>query len=220
MRRLLRILLNAATVMSAVLCLATVVVWVRGGWRGKADEYNLARGSSDAGGWRDQMWSISWGSGDIGGSHISIYTDAEHAKAEKVPPGTRWRYWYSPTLYSPVSRQYAGWVSNWTGRLGGPLPHWVWDHCGVLIARCARREMGSGATGGSVWDAYKTDLYFACPCWMPALAFGAMPGWRVIAWGRRRARRSRHRAGLCPACGYDLRATPDRCPECGTIRAR
>jgi hypothetical protein len=57
----------------------------------------------------------------------------------------------------------------------------------------------------------------ACPYWFIMLLTGILPGARLAGW-RRRARRLRMRPGLCRHCGYDCRATPDRCPECGTAR--
>jgi hypothetical protein len=39
----------------------------------------------------------------------------------------------------------------------------------------------------------------------------------VLVIRRRRRRARRRAAGLCVRCGYDLRATPDKCPECGAV---
>jgi hypothetical protein len=42
----------------------------------------------------------------------------------------------------------------------------------------------------------------------------------VLLLRRHRVASRRRAAALCATCGYDCRATPDRCPECGTIPAR
>ncbi len=68
--------------------------------------------------------------------------------------------------------------------------------------------VGMGGNYGNI-----AGRYVSIPIWFLLLLFVPLPAratFRMV-----RARR-RHCAGLCRACGYDLRATPDRCPECGT----
>jgi hypothetical protein len=51
------------------------------------------------------------------------------------------------------------------------------------------------------------------------VATAALPLFWAIGWFKRRWRQrladSRLSAGLCQQCGYDLRESADRCPECG-----
>ena len=57
-----------------------------------------------------------------------------------------------------------------------------------------------------------THVRVSVPTWW-LLSFALPPAIRLTRWAR--SRRHRH-AGFCHTCGYDLRASPDRCPECGT----
>jgi hypothetical protein len=59
-------------------------------------------------------------------------------------------------------------------------------------------------------DGVAVLLHYWFLCALSAIA----PSLWALNYLRRRARRRR---GACPQCGYDLRASPDRCPECGAI---
>jgi hypothetical protein len=65
--------------------------------------------------------------------------------------------------------------------------------------------------GGSISRKHLTVI---APGWFVALIWAAAA---ALIWRRARRLRLIQRSGLCPTCGYDLRATPDRCPECGTV---
>ena len=54
------------------------------------------------------------------------------------------------------------------------------------------------------------------PLWAMLAAFSVLPALWLF---RRRRLARRARLGCCLCCGYDLCATPDRCPECGAVPA-
>ena len=75
------------------------------------------------------------------------------------------------------------------------------------------RDVGSGFFLGRSIPGRAVFL----PLWCVAAATAVTP----LLWVHRRHRRKlREVTNLCVSCGYDVRATPARCPECGTVASR
>ena len=60
------------------------------------------------------------------------------------------------------------------------------------------------------------ESHLIVPVWALTLLFALYPAWYGVRWRRAIKRSLRIRAGRCQQCGYDLRASTDRCPECGS----
>src|SRR4051794_4329866 len=74
--------------------------------------------------------------------------------------------------------------------------------CGVVMFN------GCGIGDASLIDPMSPDAFMA---WLFSAAVA------IVAHALSRRFRTVRLAGICRVCNYDLRATPERCPECGTI---
>ena len=194
MRRLLRILLSAATALSLVACAAmgvfgfsppTVIPYtVRAG-----ESYFIANGN--------------------GGVRI-VRQAAFAAMPSKFTPITS--ELDSIRVSQPSGEELPGF--KLTGRVRSAASHagfrWLRDKVGW--------QMRPGTSGGVGAPGPATLLifdygYVLVPYWSSIVVCGTL-----LLLGRITRRRV-PRAGRCASCGYDLRATPGRCPECGTIPA-
>jgi hypothetical protein len=92
------------------------------------------------------------------------------------------------------------------------IPPEKWWHISGLPTRSTLPRLGVRL---SVPDGYVRYIVF--PLWLPAILFALAPTYWLL--GPRRRLNRRRKLGLCEQCGYDLRATPERCPECGRAAA-
>jgi hypothetical protein len=128
--------------------------------------------------------------------------------------------WHYDVIVSHGSVQwlYAQWVSPWDEMSLASGFHVKSLTPDLDYLRVPPQHSAIGFSFGHTGPGLDDDAEFltwggvATPLWFWAAVFSMPPAWLLI----RRNRVGRNLRGLCPTCGYDLRATPERCPECGT----
>ena len=86
----------------------------------------------------------------------------------------------------------------------------------LLALSASSARGGLGIRFGRRWG----ESYLICRDATLTAIFALLPVAWILTTGLVVARAMRRRPGLCRKCGYDLRASTDRCPECGTPVAK
>jgi hypothetical protein len=168
--RIARLLIDGVALVSLMLCLATMVLWVR--------SYFVGEGF---------VWKPS--------------TDAVYYSSYVARGGVRvdrGEYHFDMAPYFDYQ------PDRTPTRPAGFHPKSVADTFGFDWHR-----------GTDSQDQPHTFLMF--PLWAVVLTTSVLPVHRLRALRRDLLRRRHSATGLCPRCGYDLRASPGRCPECGIL---
>ena len=196
MRRLGRYLLNVLTLASLALCVATVALIVRG----------------RAGGF-DACTFGHWHYTRHG--NYPNYFDAMELHLFNAADG------WTASLYRHACIAGPGRFEAYPGEKGMVLDlrpqngktFYRWSADAVAKSGSMPRFGFKTAVAGSANRPYLRTIQVS-RAWTLGV-FAILPVGRLVYALLRRRRKA---MGLCSVCGYDLRASPQRCPECGTPR--
>ena len=186
--RLRRRLLNLLTLLSLLLCVAVVALWVRSYW--VFDRLMRLEGRRPDGGYVRTDLKVALGRG-------SLYLEKDTTRSEREMPT-----FIATTIWHRFTDDESAGRSDYENH------HW---DCRWAGFRLFRNSLTPAESGGLDMSSDLTIL--GIPLWALTLLTGVAPA----RWIYTRSR-CRHTIGTCARCGYDLRATPDRCPECGAAR--
>jgi hypothetical protein len=200
MRRLARHVFTILSAVSLLLCVAVVVLWERS----HSEILSLRRLTVTSPGARP-----NWDSTEVSAAWGQLRLERAVTRKDAAPQMT------STTVTD---------TGGWTLKRQPVLPGWqkppvgmgtFWNRLGFARTQFNGMISVNGVTPAGYSQVTRT---YEMPLWL----VGALAGvWPVIVVAVARLRRSRRVGfGYCAACGYDLRASPDRCPECGLRQAQ
>ena len=200
-RRAGAVTLTAAALGSTLLCAALAVMWARSYWVWERFEPAALPAYQRHGPVRNSFIFLS------GRGGFAVYAstaetswsragrDATYARYNMAWPRVAWERIPFPPRYPVLRQDYQPTAPQFLTRLGFAAGHHRYE------ARPPALRLAA----------------YVVPYWAVVGVTAVLPavaGWR---WYRNRRRRRRCKAGLCERCGYDLRATPGRFPECGAV---
>jgi hypothetical protein len=193
-----RRLLNLLTALSLLLCVAAGVLWVASYWVGfqVSRTHVVDRASPPY-----QLNSYAYAVAARGGLLVQWQQTGFNFPVAATGPATTAEW----ETFSPAGRPYP---YDPSGNLLARTPVFQFRLLGFEWVYPRLDPVAQAAA--STWTAVHS-----CTIPLPAIAAlaAALPLRRLARL--RRERRARRAGPICPTCGYDLRATPARCPECG-----
>jgi hypothetical protein len=195
MKQLRHILTAAPRIASLVLLAAVIVLWIRSYFR--YDQFSFVHDTPTPQTWTRRIYTLRSSGGFM---FIEYLRATQPAEPEHV------------RIMSEDAKQHGGWNWDHSPRVGPTFSVLAlknptfWQRLGFEL-NDQKPHFGGNA------DVIMPSVTF--PDWFAAAIFAALPAQWLVAVRRRRRR---DRRGLCPRCGYDLRSSPQRCPECGLDR--